>query len=78
MGTKLATQSEYLKGTIILASSIHFNSFSIMDIIIGLNFLIFFLNGLEPAFRGILCWMMSISNDLKSSYDNEKILAKFS
>ena len=50
ISTKLATQYEYLK-----ESSILFNSFSIIYIRRGINFLIFFLNGFEPTFRGILC-----------------------
>jgi hypothetical protein len=42
----------------------------------GLNYLIFCMNVLELAFRGILCWMMSMSNVFKSSYDHAKISAK--
>jgi hypothetical protein len=75
--TKLPTHFEYLNGTIILSSNICFNSFSIMVINMGLNCQIFCLNGLEPTFRGILWWMMLVSNIFKSSYDHGKVSTNF-
>jgi hypothetical protein len=77
IGTKLATQFEYLNGTIIFASNIHFISFSIMDINMELNCQILCMNGLEPTFKGILRWMMSVSDVPKSSYNHEKLSTNF-
>jgi hypothetical protein len=44
---------------------------------IGMNSLIFCLKGLEPALRGILCWIFFLSKILRSLYDREKTLTNF-
>jgi hypothetical protein len=55
------THSEYLSGTMILASKSFFTSFSITNNNMGLICLSFCLKGLTPCFRGILCSIIVVS-----------------
>jgi hypothetical protein len=67
-GTRLATHSEYLKGTMIWASNNFFTSLSMIGSNTGFICLNFCLNGLASSFNGILCSMTLVSYVLRSLY----------
>jgi hypothetical protein len=68
IGTRLATHSEYFKGTMIWVSNNFFTSLSIIGRNMGFICLNFCLNGLTSSFNGILCSMTFVSYVLRPSY----------